>query len=697
MPPATSKICGSLVVGFAALGLAGASAAPGTGGCGDPGVSAAAAKETIRALASGRDVWGEALLARPDGPTYAAASSYLGPLLYARAPGRRPLTRSGVYYVPSGDSPRKVGLHVADGSEIIRRRVGGPSLTVAVDGERFGSCLARLTPATLRDGYLPVLETAYADAAGRHSTQESFTTDGGTFVSVTSDGADVEVGSTVVRDAHELSVVWNGDKVRTIPHDAYVAARDAFARRWQARLRGAFGLEVPEPVVLNARRALLVQDLLLGWRYSIGNAYEEFSYPESPDVAQVLGEQGFPGAERAIVDKSLTARPTPFPNWKRGERLLVAAAHVARYDDRAYLVRVTPTLRGFVAALDSNLHAGLLGRERYSADIPDLVYAFHGQAVVWAGLRAIADAWAQNGYRGDAAKARAVASRLERGLRDAVRRSARRLPDGSLFVPARLLGDEAPYRSLVEARLGSYWNLVTPFALSTRLLAPGSTEANGVLEYMLRHGSRLLGLVRAGAYALYGREAPFPVSGTDEVYGVSVARFLADNDRADQLVLSLYGELAAAMTPGTFVAGEGASVAPLAGHSYRSMYLPPNGASNAAFLETLRQMLVHETASGLQLAFATPRPWLHPGGRIAVTDAPTSFGRISYSIAVDGSIARITVNAQRRTRLALRLRLPAGARIQSVHPSYRFDPATATIELPGRSGSLRLEVRYAAS
>ena len=88
---------------------------------------------------------------------------------------------------------------------------------------------------------------------------------------------------------------------------------------------------------------------------------------------------------------------------------------------------------------------------------------------------------------------------------------------------------------------------------------------------MQLHGSRLLGLVRAGAYALYGREAPFPVSGTDQVYGINVSRFLADRGEADQLVLSLYGQLAAAMTPGTFVAGEAASVAPVPGRRARDV------------------------------------------------------------------------------------------------------------------------------
>jgi hypothetical protein len=220
---------------------------------------------------------------------------------------------------------------------------------------------------------------------------------------------------------------------------------------------------------------------------------------------------------------------------------------------------------------------------------------------------------------------------------------------------------------------------------------------------MLRHGSRLLGLVRAGAYALYGREPVPPASGTDEVYGLNVARFLADNDQPDQLVLSLYGHLAAGMTPGTFVSGEAASIAPLSGEYYRSMYLPPNGASNATFLETLRLMLVHErvaangTPRGLELAYSTPRAWLRPGKQIAVRAAPTSFGPISFSLqslagSVRGSIA-VPGRAPLRT-LTLRLRLPRGQRVSTVsldgRPWRRFDPQTGTIELPPRAGQLEL-------
>ena len=133
-----------------------------------------------------------------------------------------------------------------------------------------------------------------------------------------------------------------------------------------------------------------------------------------------------------------------------------------------------------------------------------------------------------------------------------------------------------------------------PYALASGFFEPHGPKAKGILAYQRRNGSRLLGRVRAGAYGLYG-PAAYPKSGSSPVYGLNLARFLADNDQPDQLVLGLYGQLATEMTQGTFVSGESVGVAPLPGDHYRSTYLPPNGASNAAFLETLRLMLVHET------------------------------------------------------------------------------------------------------
>jgi hypothetical protein len=100
-----------------------------------------------RALRAGTDVWGNELLAAPSGPTYLRARRYLKPLLFARAPGKRPLTDSGVHYVafaqPLGpQGAGSVALHVADGSQIATNRIEGRKLTlfVGADGrERYGT------------------------------------------------------------------------------------------------------------------------------------------------------------------------------------------------------------------------------------------------------------------------------------------------------------------------------------------------------------------------------------------------------------------------------------------------------------------------------------------------------------------------------------------------------------------------------
>ena len=119
-------------------------------------------------------------------------------------------------------------------------------------------------------------------------------------------------------------------------------------------------------------------------------------------------------------------------------------------------------------------HGGLLRRERYSSDVAARVYGLHAQAAVWQGLNAIADVWRSSGRTAHARKAHALAVALGRGLHRAVGRSAHRLKDGSLFVPAALLAHHKPFDAVTSSRPGSYWNLVVPYALSSGFFTPGS-------------------------------------------------------------------------------------------------------------------------------------------------------------------------------------------------------------------------------
>ena len=121
----------------------------------------------------------------------------------------------------------------------------------------------------------------------------------------------------------------------------------------------------------------------------------------------------------------------------------------------------------------------------------------------------------------------------------------------------------------------------------------------------------------------------------------------------------------------------------------------------SCFLERLRQMLIMEDGDRLWLARATPRAWLAQGKRIAVKNAPSHFGSVTYAMESDvanGAIrASLEVPARHPTVL-LRFRHPEAARIAAVQvngqPWTDFDPATETIRLANLRGVLSITATY---
>ena len=768
-----AAILGIFILVAATAAVGGQARVGGDGSCPPQQVDGAYASRVNAALGARQDVWGNELLRVRGGPTYAGVQAYLHPLMLVGPPaGDSPnrLTDSGIYYLALGrpggpGTPRSLNLHVADGSQIVSEYVKRARLSVDVGMpgyERYGSCLARLAPPRLAAGYLPILRTSYVDADGVHYKQESFATKIPetrslvSFVRVTVDprGSRLKAprvrflpsvtglrrvgnqlrsrrktflvfgpggrldGGSVVYSAHDgkprtVYAAWLARPSLTrffrLDRKTYNSARRSAAGYWDRRLAAGAQVQVPDRRVLHAERNLLIQNLLHIWRYSLANAYERFSW-EMVDVAEVLGEYGFTGVERQIVEESFHRRSV-FPNRAVGVRMAGVADYYRRTGDAGFVDRMTPALQILLGKLQAQLAQspnGLLDRERYGVDITRPVYGLHDQALALQGLRLIAGVWLETGHTPLAAQATAAADQLEAGLRAAVHASSSRLGDGSLFIPISLLdASEHPYGSVTDSLEGSYWNLVMPYALASGLFPPGSPDAVGVLRYIQLHGSRLLGLVRFRAWPNVGK-AGYRSPGSDDVYGTSWARFLADNDQPDQLILSLYGKLGADMTANTFVSGEGSTIGPVDGEYYRSMFRPPNAANNAFFLETLRLMLVHETRAangapdGLELGYATPRRWLLPGRRLVVRGMRTSFGALSYSLVVRMAAVQVQVTVPKRVAppaLRLRLRLPVGKQITGVALAGkkfdRYEARSGTIDLSGLTGRLKLVVSYA--
>ena len=744
--------------------------ASGSTTCAAPRVTIAYAASVGAAVRAGKDVWGERLLAAPGGPSYEAARRYLAPLLFAMQPKRRPLTPSGVYYL-GFSYPTNVkassgfALHVADGSRIYTRRVGGPNLAIYVGAhgtEPYGACLNRLKDARLADGYLPIVRTSYVDANGVRYGQESFAARGArtrklvSFVKLTVNARRAGAASvvrfvssrrgTVVRGVRLEA--QNGTRLIVSPESAgsshgftfripkgttsvlyadwlnqetnapymradsrtYAIARDIVSRYWNRRLAEGAVFGVPEKRVMDAERAVLIQQLVHGWHYSIGNPYEELSFAETMDTAEVMGEYGFDEVVKRTLRTSGGRLLRRFTSRRGGERLLADAVYYQLSRDPEFIDEQTPVLRTVLAMLErrqitAGPSRGKLQPEPLSSDVPDVVDTVPGQLVAWQGLLAIERVWAATGHGDLAPRARTLAVTLERPLRSSLRESLVPLDDGSLFLPFSFAPGATPYELLTASRDGSYWNLVAPYALASGFLRPRGAEAAGVLRYLLDHGSRLLGVPRADAHIIYG---PYGIgdSGLGQVYGLSASRFLADEDEPDQLMLSLYGMLAASMTRDTFIAGEATSVVPVGDSYYRTSYMPPNLGANSTFLETLRLMLVHETrgsrgaARGLELAFATPRSWLRDGRTIHVANAPTSFGRLSYSIARRGREIRVVVAAPPAARsVRLRLRVPQDEAIREIRIGgrrIRFGSATATVTIPHGRREARFRAILAA-
>jgi hypothetical protein len=102
-----------------------------------------------------------------------------------------------------------------------------------------------------------------------------------------------------------------------------------------------------------------------------------------------------------------------------------------------------------------------------------------------------------------------------------------------------------------------------------------------------------------------------------------------------------------------------------------------HGWTAADVLNFVRMLLVRETDGGLVLLSLLPQQWR--GGRIAVCQAPTHHGLLSYEVTWQGD--RPVLRWQRHGEPGIRLSAPG------------LDPAWSTTEPAGVANSLRSFVR----
>ena len=161
--------------------------------------------------------------------------------------------------------------------------------------------------------------------------------------------------------------------------------------------------------------------------------------------------------------------------------------------------------------------------------------------------------------------------------------------------------------------------------LETKFLPASDERFRLIPELLEQRDGLLMGCVRS---ALKG--------GIDHAFTYGYWMNCLERNEVKRVLLGFYGSLAYGMSRGTWAGVECTNMASGANASTL-----PHLRSGTQQLRLLRHMLVREDGNRLVLAQAAPQHWLADGKEVAVHDAPTHFGEVSYTIHSHAGQGRI--------------------------------------------------------
>jgi hypothetical protein len=684
-------------------------------------------------IASRTDVWGDAARGQPNGASYEFFKDLLPPLRWVNTDFRHyPIVLS------APRSPQKVRL-VSGGSAVNARANKPPmwfeeatpvTFFVGESRERFGEFLSQSDGPAYLDGYLPVVRTkyrhegmtfqqevfaavdetlaAYGTAMIRFSVGQGKAPGRGRVEALVDSQTPLRAENGQLLNEQGESILafspqwkWEADRTalvallgdqetaelaiftkpakqgRAIANSSFDEHRQQCVSTWRDILDRSIQLETPEEIVNQAWRATLIGNFMIAvgdrLHYSAQNAYAKLYEGECGDTLRSVMLFGHADPAPAMLRPLLEfdRRDTRFHVAGHKLQLLVYFYWLSR--DAKTIRKYEPLWRPAVELiLDSReAETGLLPKDNYAGDIKTQVYSLNSNANCWRGLRDVAAMLDDMGEGDEARELRQVAVEYRKAILAAVDRSVRRDTQPP-FIPIALLADEPAHDPLTATRTGSYYDLMCPYVIGSEIFGQGSEREDWLVGYLENHGGIAMGMIRSQPHQ--GQFSGEP--GVNPLYGLRYQLALLRRDEREKALVGFYGQLAQGMTRGTFLGGEGSRF--LHGDANgRSFYLPPNSTSNAAWLVTLRNLLVQDwdldedgQPETLRLMFAAPRRWLEDRKQIRIAGAPTAFGPVSCRVdsKLSSSLVEIQVTPPPRPvkTIMLRAPLPAGWQIESV-------------------------------
>src|SRR5262245_27129741 len=406
------------------------------------------------------DVWGEAALKQPGGPSYEFFRDLLPPLRYVNTEFRNyPI-------VLSAPGAAVKARWVSDGSGINQRankkpmwkEAGTPvEFFVAKASVRFGAAELENQGPTYHRGWIPSVNIACGDDAAVYkqdafaAVSEPLASHGAVFVGFTALGGTARIKArlggeakltskenAVVDDKGLAHVVfdstwrWNdegreltvdlkkGDYavlvVLTKPlADPPKLAPDSFEKEhtlcvdaWEKLLARGAKFEIPERVVQNAWRALVAGQYLIAvgdrMNYSAGNAYDHLYEGECGDAVRALMLFGQTADARRMVGPLLDFNRQATRFHVAGHKLQLLTHYYWVTRDQEYMREKEAVWKGVVEFIRTSRKSdnGLLPKDNYAGDIPRQVYSLSSNAACWRGLRDLATVLEDMGRRDEA-------------------------------------------------------------------------------------------------------------------------------------------------------------------------------------------------------------------------------------------------------------------------------------------------------
>lgn len=714
-----------------------------------------------KAIQSKTDYWGDAAMRQPNGPSYDFFAKILPPLRYVDASFRHyPITLSApsalvkARYVSNGSAVNALARQLNWRSE-----AGFPvEFCIGDDEGAYGADVGHLDGPRYLNGYLPVVQNTYRHGDALISqevfcgAESPYSDHGVVFVRVSGKGKIVArvVGALdkamVIKDGKiadsggsvllmvgegwgtdpggQRLVAWlTPDKplylaIFTKPANvplpkldaaAYNAQRSKCVQVWDSLLSDGMQVEIPEPVVNNAWRALLIgmYELVSGdqMRYSAGNQYAGLYISEGGDAIRALGIWGHEEDMRRMLNPLMDYQRDGLWYNQAGKKLYFMSHYYQLTRDESWFKENRERWMLQVNRLvnDREPGNGLLPKERYCGDIPTPVYSLNVNANGYGSLRDFAAVLEELGEHEIAEKCSKAAGELRAATLDAVAKSEF-TNVSPVFLPNALFGEEKPYDPLTSVRLGGYWDLMAPYILGSGLFT-GTQREDWMLQYLQRKGGLCMGMVRTHPSSSFWMVK----QNQDDLYTLRYTLLLMRRDEVDRALVSFYGKLAQGLTRDTFIGAEGTCSLPVDEYG-RQMYLPPNSASNAYWLWMLRYVLVQDwdldndgNPDTLRLMFATPKRWLEHGKSIKIERAPTAFGEVSvamYSHLKSGSIvAEVTAPPRTPDKMLLRARVPDGWKVLSAIAGAKSLPVdrTGAVDVSSMRGKFEVWFRVGKS